>query len=68
MKRWRSAAVGSLLLWARDERGTDRRLGLRECEDRGWWSDTFVGQMLFYDPADLADGDKSLIHVWRVQG
>jgi hypothetical protein len=25
-----------------------------ECEDRGWWSDRFVGQFLFYDPADLA--------------
>ncbi|MFH1929093.1 MAG: hypothetical protein ABIK79_13125, partial [Chloroflexota bacterium] len=89
---------------------------------RGWWSDSVVGQMLFYDPADLAsvargdiephepqpyaslgidqflfsvqssrqthhvgaagfdrerdhlyvfeplaDGDKSLVHVWRVQ-
>lgn len=22
--------------------------------DRGWWSDGFEGQMLFYDPADLA--------------
>ncbi|MCG2768868.1 MAG: DNRLRE domain-containing protein, partial [Anaerolineae bacterium] len=91
-------------------------------DSRGWWSDSFVGQMLFYDPADLAsiargdldphepqpyatlgidqflfsvqssrqkhhvgaagfdrerghlyifeplaDGDKSLVHVWRVQ-
>ena len=91
-------------------------------DDRGWWSDSFVGQMIFYDPADLAavtrgdmqpyepqpyatldidqflfgvrssqnkhhlgaaafdrqrghlyvfeplaDGDKSLVHVWRVQ-
>jgi len=25
-----------------------------DCENRGWWSDAFVGQMLFYDPADLA--------------
>ena len=94
-----------------------------DCENRGWWSDSFVGQILFYDPADLAavakgemetyepqpyaillideylyhiesaqerqqvgaasfdrergllyvfeplaDGDKSLIHVWRVDG
>ena len=23
--------------------------------DRGWWSDRFEGQILFYDPADLAD-------------
>jgi phage gp46-like protein len=22
--------------------------------DRGWWSDSFEGQMLFYDPSDLA--------------
>ncbi len=94
-----------------------------DCEDRGWWSDRFVGQILFYDPAalaavargeketwepqpyatldideylyhvessqqpshlgaagfdrsrgllyvfePLADGDKSLVHVWRVEG
>jgi hypothetical protein len=25
-----------------------------DCENRGWWSDSFVGQILFYDPADLA--------------
>lgn len=92
-----------------------------ECPERGWWSTRFVGQIIFYDPADLAavaqgemktyepkpyatlnidshlyhimgeqqkhhvgaasfdrergllyvfepqaDGDKSLIHVWRV--
>ena len=24
-----------------------------DCENRGWWSDSFVGQILFYDPADL---------------
>ena len=23
-------------------------------EDRGWWSDRFIGQIIFYDPADLA--------------
>lgn len=94
-----------------------------ECDDRGWWADRFVGQILFYDPADLAsfargemeshepqpyatleidehlyhidseqqlhhvgaasfdrergllyvfeplaDGDKSIVHVWRVVG
>jgi lysophospholipase L1-like esterase len=94
-----------------------------ECPERGWWSTGFVGQIIFYDPADLAavvrgemetwepqpyatleideylyhvqstqqwhhvgaasfdrergllyvfeplaDGDKSLIHVWRVEG
>jgi hypothetical protein len=25
-----------------------------DCPERGWWSTNFVGQMLFYDPADLA--------------
>jgi hypothetical protein len=23
-------------------------------DERGWWSDSFVGQIVFYDPADLA--------------
>lgn len=94
-----------------------------ECPERGWWSTGFVGQILFYNPADLAavargemessepqpyatleideclyhvesgqqkhhvgamafdrergllyvfeplaDEDKSLVHVWRVEG
>ncbi len=26
-----------------------------ECDDRGWWSTGFVGQFIFYDPADLGD-------------
>lgn len=25
-----------------------------DCEDRGWWSTTIEGQIIFYDPADLA--------------
>jgi hypothetical protein len=25
-----------------------------DCEDRGWWSDRFVAQLIFYDPAHLA--------------
>jgi hypothetical protein len=25
-----------------------------ECPERGWWSTSFVGQLLFYNPADLA--------------
>ena len=25
-----------------------------DCEDRGWWSTYFDGEMIFYDPADLA--------------
>jgi len=24
------------------------------CDERGWWSSSFVGQMIFYNPADLA--------------
>jgi hypothetical protein len=24
------------------------------CDDRGWWSTRFVGQIIFYDPSDLA--------------
>jgi hypothetical protein len=102
--------------------GTDQPPWPDDC-DRGWWSDSFVGQILFYNPADLAavargemetwepqpyatldideylyhiestqqwhhvgaasfdrergllyvfeplaDGDKSLVHVWRVEG
>lgn len=101
--------------------GTDTPPWPPDC-DRGWWSASFVGQILFYDPADLAavaggemesyepqpyatldidaylyhiessqqkyhlgaasfdrargllyifeplaDGDKSLVHVWRVE-
>ncbi|MBU0705199.1 MAG: hypothetical protein KKC18_15220, partial [Chloroflexi bacterium] len=102
--------------------GTDEPPWPDDC-NRGWWSDSFVGQILFYNPADLAavargemepsepqpyatleideylyhiqspqqwhhvgaasfdrergllyifeplaDGDKSLVHVWRVEG
>jgi hypothetical protein len=25
-----------------------------ECEERGWWSERFAAQIIFYDPADLA--------------
>lgn len=25
-----------------------------DCEDRGWWSDNFEGQIIFYNPSDLA--------------
>ncbi|MDH3348924.1 MAG: hypothetical protein OEM02_12605, partial [Desulfobulbaceae bacterium] len=25
-----------------------------DCEDRGWWSTVIQGQIIFYDPADLA--------------
>ena len=26
-----------------------------DCPERGWWSTSFVGQILFYSPADLAE-------------
>jgi hypothetical protein len=38
-----------------------------DCEDRGWWSDRFVGQMLFYDPADLASVARGEIETWAPQ-
>jgi hypothetical protein len=25
-----------------------------ECDDRGWWSDSFKAQIIFYDPSDIA--------------
>jgi hypothetical protein len=37
------------------------------CEDRGWWSTGFVGQMLFYDPADLADVVAGAMEAWEPQ-
>ncbi len=33
--------------------GTDEAPWPDDC-DRGWWSTSFVGQIIFYDPADLA--------------
>jgi hypothetical protein len=38
-----------------------------ECEDRGWWSDRFVGQILFYDPDDLARVARGEIGTWEPQ-
>lgn len=35
--------------------------------DRGWWSTTFVGQMLFYDPADLAAVARGTLDPWAPQ-
>jgi hypothetical protein len=34
---------------------------------RGWWSTSFVGQMLFYDPADLAAVARGTMEPWRPQ-
>jgi hypothetical protein len=38
-----------------------------DCEDRGWWSDRFVGQVLFYDPADLATVAQGEAETWKPQ-
>jgi len=41
-----------------------------ECPDgseRGWWSSGFVGQMLFYDPADLAAVAQGTMASWQPQ-
>ncbi len=37
------------------------------CEDRGWWSDTFRGQILFYDTAELADVTTGARQSWEPQ-
>jgi hypothetical protein len=36
-------------------------------DDRGWWSTTFVGQILFYDPADLAAVARGDMEPWQPQ-
>lgn len=38
-----------------------------DCEDRGWWSTGFVGQILFYDPADLAAVVQGEMETWEPQ-
>jgi hypothetical protein len=41
-----------------------------ECPDgsgRGWWSTGFVGQFLFYDPADLAAVASGQMETWEPQ-
>ncbi len=35
--------------------------------DRGWWSTSFVGQILFYDPADLAAVAQGGMETWEPQ-
>jgi hypothetical protein len=37
------------------------------CEDRGWWSEHFVGQILFYDPSDLAAVANGEMEAWEPQ-
>ncbi len=38
-----------------------------ECPERGWWSTTFVGQILFYNPADLAAVARGELESWAPQ-
>ncbi len=46
--------------------GTDEPPWPPDC-DRGWWSSTFVGQILFYDPADLAAVAGEEMETWEPQ-
>jgi hypothetical protein len=38
-----------------------------DCDDRGWWSTTFVGQMIFYDPAELVAVAQGSMETWKPQ-
>ena len=38
-----------------------------ECDDRGWWSDEFSGQILFFDTKDLADVAAGFRQTWEPQ-
>ncbi len=46
--------------------GTDEPPWPDDC-NRGWWSDSFVGQLLFYDPADLAAVAQGKMELWESQ-
>jgi hypothetical protein len=46
--------------------GTDEPPWPPDC-DRGWWSTGFVGQILFYDPADLAAVAQGTMQSWEPQ-
>ena len=46
--------------------GTDAPPWPPDC-DRGWWSTSFVGQLLFYDPADLAAVAAGTAETWSPQ-
>jgi hypothetical protein len=37
------------------------------CPDRGWWSTGFEGQIIFYDPADLAAVARGAMETWEPQ-
>ncbi len=38
-----------------------------ECADRGWWSERFAAQIIFYDPADLAAVAQGEMETWEPQ-
>ncbi|MCB9422170.1 MAG: hypothetical protein H6667_20375 [Ardenticatenaceae bacterium] len=38
-----------------------------DCEERGWWSTSFVGQILFYNPADLTAVAQGNMESWEPQ-
>ncbi|GEM_PF-287592 len=38
-----------------------------DCPERGWWSTAFEGQILFYDPADLAAVARGDMETWEPQ-
>ncbi len=38
-----------------------------ECPERGWWSTAFSGQIIFYDPADLAAVASGARQTWEPQ-
>ena len=46
--------------------GTDAPPWPDDC-DRGWWSTSFVAQMLFYDPSDLAAVARGERETWEPQ-
>jgi len=46
--------------------GTDSPPWPLDC-DRGWWSTGFVGQILFYDPSDLAAVAQGEMETWEPQ-
>jgi hypothetical protein len=38
-----------------------------ECPERGWWSTGFEGQIIFYDPTDLAAVARGEVETWEPQ-
>ncbi len=46
--------------------GTDEPPWPDDC-NRGWWSTSFVGQIIFYDPADLAAVAQGNMETWEPQ-